>query len=132
MPTKPKIPFFTDQNVADSAGNFLKQCGHKLTRLRDCMATDTKDPLVALACANGGHVLVSHDNDFKQIAKKLNITKKQYRLKLHRLHLKCSEPFAAKRIGEAIKLIESEWQIAKRRDEPMVIEIYDKAIRIVR
>ncbi|KPN16975.1 hypothetical protein AO715_02485 [Xanthomonas sp. Mitacek01] len=77
-------------------------------------------------------MLVSHDNDFKQIAKKLNITQRQYRLKLHRLHLKCLEPFAAQRIKEAMSLIESEWQIAKQRDEPMVIEIHDKAIRIVR
>ena len=132
MARRPKIPFFTDQNVADSAGNYLLKCGHKLTRLRECMATDTRDPLVALACANGGHVLVSHDNDFKQIAKKLNITKRQYRLKLHRLHLKCSEPYAAKRISEALALIESEWLIAKRRNEPMVIEIHDRAIRILR
>lgn len=132
MPRRPCIAFFTDQNVADSAGNFLQQCGHKLTRLRDCMATDTKDPLVALACAKGGHVLVSHDNDFREIAKKLNVSQNQYHLKLHRLDLQCSEPNAAARLAEMIKLIESEWLIAKKRNAPMVIQIRDKSVRIVR
>lgn len=132
MRTGPPIPFFTDQNVADSAGNFLREWGHDLTRLRDCLATDTKDPLVALACAEGGHVLVSHDNDFRGVARRLQLTQRGHQNHLHRIDLRCSEPEAEARLRSAIGLIESEWTLALTEGRPMVIEIYSSSIRVHR
>jgi predicted nuclease of predicted toxin-antitoxin system len=69
------------------------------------MPTDTKDPVVAVACAENARVLVTHDKDFKEIAKELNVTQKKYK-RLHRISLRCSEPKAASRIKEALSLIE--------------------------
>lgn len=128
----PPIPFFTDQNVADSAGNFLREWGHELTRLRDCMAVDTKDPLVALACAEGGHVLVSHDNDFPGVARRLQLSQRAARTRLHRIGLRCFEPDAAQRLRAAIRLIEMEWALALAEDRAMVVEIHDRSIRLLR
>ena len=132
MSERPCIPFFTDHNVADSAGNALASFGHKLTRLRDCMLPDTKDPLVALACANGGHVLVTHDNDFRAISARLNIHQKQFQKMLHRIDLRCHEPNAAGRIRVAMSLIEAEWLLAKAANVPMVIQVFDSSIRVQR
>lgn len=132
MTERPCIPFFTDHNVADSAGNALLSCGHSLTRLRDCMLPDTKDPLVALACANGGHVLVTHDNDFRAISKRLNITQKRFQKMLHRVDLKCLEPRAAERLRLAMSLIEAEWLLSKEQNVPMVIQIFETSIRVQR
>lgn len=129
---RPRIPFFTDNCVADSVGDAIIANGHDLTRLRDCMARDTKDPLIALACVESGHVLVSHDNDFREIAKRLQTTKKQSQKMLHRVDLRCFEPDAARRISEAMALIESEWLLANERGEPMVIEIRDSTILLRR
>jgi predicted nuclease of predicted toxin-antitoxin system len=123
------IPFFTDQNVADSVGATITELSHDLTRLRTVLATDTQDPLVALACADGGHVLVSHDPDFKAIARRFGLTQREQRKHLHRIDLRCFEPLAAGRIREAMSLIESEWQIALSRNAPMVIEIREQSIR---
>ena len=78
---RPCIPFFTDHNVADSVGKVILQHGHALTRLRDVMPRDSKDPLVALACVQSGQVLVSHDNDFRDIARRLQVTQRDYRSK---------------------------------------------------
>ncbi|MHB1951510.1 MAG: DUF5615 family PIN-like protein [Acidiferrobacteraceae bacterium] len=103
------IPFFTDQNVPDSAGNTLLRAGHSLTRLRDIMATTTADPIIAVACSQSGHVLVSHDKDFRKVAKRLNITQRQYQESLHRILLACPEPTDAARLTDALSLIESEW-----------------------
>jgi len=107
MPKKAAISFFSDQNVAESAVRALDSAGHKISRLRDCMAPDSKDPLVALACANAGQVLVTHDKDFRALSKRLNISQKQYQLRLHRIQLMCDEPSAAGRLQDAMKLIES-------------------------
>ena len=132
MADGPPIHFFTDQCVADSAGNALLELGYQVLRLRDCMPTDTKDPLVALACVDGGHVLLSHDNDFKGVAKRLHLTQNGYRTKLHRIDLRCAEPSAAVRLRSAIALIESEWLLAAADDRPMIMEIHDSSIRLIR
>lgn len=122
------IPFFTDQNVADSVGKALLDAGHGLIRLRDVMPTDTKDPIIAFACSQGGQVLVTHDSDFRQVAKRLRVTNRQYQERLHRIYLNCLEPLAAARVAEAMSLIESEWLLAST-DRPLSIEIRDKSIR---
>lgn len=127
MADRPKIPFFTDQCVPDSVGNALVRAGHDLVRLRTCMATDTADPVIAVACSRNGQVLVSHDHDFRQIAKRLRITQRQYRLSLHRIDLRCSEPEGATRIIEALSLIEHEWLLV-RDGRPMVVEVRSQTI----
>ncbi|NJR72140.1 MAG: DUF5615 family PIN-like protein [Gammaproteobacteria bacterium] len=89
MPRKPattkKIPFFTDQNVPDSVGDYVVKAGHTVVRLRDEMPTNTKDPVVAVACSTAGHVLITHDSDFRATAGRLQITQRQYREGLHRI-----------------------------------------------
>ena len=129
---RPCIQFFTDHNVADSVGNALLFGGHGLVRLRECMPKDTKDPLVALACSESGHVLVSHDNDFREVSRRLQITQGQYRKLLHRVDLRCFEPDAARRVTETMQLIETEWQRACHMIYPMVIEIRDSTILLRR
>lgn len=105
--------------------------GHQVTRLRDVMATRTADPIIAIACSRSGHVLVSHDKDFREIAKRLQITQRQYRSKLHRVQLSCFEPKSAIRIKESLSLIEFEWQLMDGQRQ-MVIEIRNSCIRTER
>ena len=125
------IPFFTDQNVPDSVGQVLLDAGHKVTRLRDVMETSTADPIIAVACAHSGQALVSHDTDFRHVSKRLRITQRQYRTSLHRIQLRCPEPLSAKRVSEALSLIEAEW-LLRESDRPMVIEITRSSIRTLR
>ena len=127
MVGKPIIPFFTDQCVPDSVGNALLMAGHKVTRLRDVMPTTTADPIIAVACSQSGHVLVSHDRDFREVATRLKISQRQYRTTLHRIELACPEPNASRRICEALSLIEAEWLLIQE-GRPMVIDIRDKTI----
>lgn len=126
------LPFFTDQNVADSAGNALVAAGHSLVRLRDCMATDSPDDLVAAACLRSGHILISHDPDFKALAKRLEISQKQYLNKFHRVNLRCFEPDAAERLKAALPVIELEWRLTAMAGRQMVIEVRSSSIWIRR
>lgn len=132
MPRRIVMPFFTDHNVPESACLTLIDAGHKVLRLRECMATDSKDPLVALACSKAGQILVTHDQDFRDLAKRLKVTARQSRDDLHRILLRCPEPQSATRIREHLSLIESEWKIAKARKDRLCLEIFERFIRIYR
>jgi len=95
------------------------------------MLTTTPDPIIAVACSSNGHVLVSHDKDFRQVSKRLKITQRQYQKSLHRIILACPEPDDVSRITDALSLIESEW-LSIKADHPMIIEIKSHSIRIFR
>ena len=131
---KQPIPFFTDNCVPNSVGDAIAAAGHPLFRLREHMAGDSEDRVIAVACAENGHVLVTLDNDFKAIAKRLQVTQGQYRKLLHRIDLHCDENLGAQRIKEAMSIIEHEWLLVCKggRDFPMVIQISNVAIRILR
>ena len=130
---KHAIPFFMDNCVAESVGRILEAEKHDVVRLRECMAPDTKDPVVAIACAESARVLITHDKDFRAISKRLSLTKRNCK-GLHRVSLHCPEPKAAARMREALPVIEAEWKRiqSKGGNGQMVIEISAVAIRIVR
>lgn len=131
MVARVAIPFFIDQNVADSVGRALIAAGHEVIHLRDVMPVRTVDPVIAIGCSHSGHVLVTHDNDFRQIAKRMQITQRAYRKRLHRLQLACLEPNAAKRVKEALSLVEEEWRL-NDGTRPMVIELREHSMIIFR
>ncbi len=91
------------------------------------MEPESPDPVIAVACSRHGQVLVSHDRDFRNLSKRLGITQRQYNNSLHRILLRCPEPNSAKRIEEALSLIEAEWLLTEP-ERPMVIEIRDRSI----
>jgi predicted nuclease of predicted toxin-antitoxin system len=125
------IRFFTDNNVPESVPLFLERVGHEVTRLRDVMPTETEDPVIEVACSRSGQVLVTHDKDFRTATKRLGISRREYAHKLHRIQLRCEEPRSASRIEDTMSLIEHEWLLI-RPDRPMIIEVLDEIIRIVR
>ena len=125
------IAFFTDQNVPDSVGQRVLAAGHSLVRLRDVMLTDTKDPIIAIACEKSGHVLITHDKDFRSSARRFGLTQKQYQGALHRVLMQCHEPESASRFTSALTLIEHEWKFASAV-RPLNIEVRTHSIRTIR
>lgn len=96
------------------------------------MPTDTKDPVIAIACTVNEQVLVTFDTDFKAAAKRLKLGKKEYQDSLHRILMRCHEPDGVERLKQAIELIESEWTKAKKEGQPLYIEIHAQSIRLHR
>jgi predicted nuclease of predicted toxin-antitoxin system len=126
------IPFFTDQNIPDSVGRAIAAAGHELERLRDCMPITAKDPLIAIACARGGQVLVSQDNDFKAIAERLRISQNKHARMLHRVDIRCDAVVAAIRLRDMMSLIEHEWTQARILGIAMLVELGNEFVRIRR
>jgi len=110
----------------------LIELGHEVIFLREQIAPNSPDPLVAAISEMNDAVLVSLDSDFKTLASRSGAGRKRFKT-LSRIGLKCREPRAADRIKKAISLIELEWEIAKNNSDPrMIIEIGDSQIKTLR
>ena len=122
--------FFTDQNVPESVSRVLEAAGYEVIRLREKIATNSPDQLVAAVSEANKAVLVTMDGDFKTIAQRTGIGRRTFKtLSLVRFE-RCRESRAAQRISSAISLIEHEWEYGKgRNDRRMFIVITAEAIR---
>jgi predicted nuclease of predicted toxin-antitoxin system len=100
--------------------------------LRDKIAPDSPDPLVCAVSEANDAILVSHDNDMKQLARRRGVGQARYRM-LSLIKLTCRESRAAARIAQAMSLIVHEWDFgADNPDRRMFIEIGDSVIRTMR
>lgn len=123
--------FFVDQCVPESVSKKLEEYQHDVTRLREQIAPNSPDSLVAAVSEANDAILVTMDGDFKSIASRYGIGRSRYRrLSLIRFE-KCRESLAARRLGEAMSLIEHEWEIAGKlgTDRRMFVVITSSTIR---
>lgn len=125
--------FFTDQNVPESVARALEEAGYEVVRLREKVATDSPDTLVAAVAEANEAILVTMDADFKSIASRIGIGKRRYRtLSLVRFE-QCRESRAAERLKRALSLIEQEWTVGSgNRDRRMFVVICTDVIRTYR
>ena len=120
---------FIDQCVPDSAGKAFKECGHEVIYLREKIATDSPDSLVAAVAEANNAILVSLDADFRKIAKRHGVGRREFR-KLSLIKLSCRESRCFERIAEAMSLIIHEWDLAQQnQDRRLFIDIMDNVIR---
>lgn len=93
--------FLTDNNVPDSVGAALAALGHDIQRVREVMAADAPDPVVAAAAMDSCRVLVSWDRDFNH----QRFRQPRYE-PLRRIGFSCPEPQGVARLHATIDLIE--------------------------
>lgn len=108
--------FLTDVNVPDSVGDFLISLGHDVERVRDVMAADAPDPIVAEAAIRAGRILISWDRDFNH----QRFQQPRF-AKLSRIGFSCSEPEGTRRLGMVIDLVE--FAIARSKGAPVTIRV---------
>jgi predicted nuclease of predicted toxin-antitoxin system len=110
----------------------LRNAGYVVELLREKLATDSPDQLVATYSELSGAVLISLDRDFRTLAPRVGIGQQRFR-RLSRIGIRCEEPSAARRIEGALSLIEHEWERAQQRpDKRMIIEVGPTYIRTLR
>jgi hypothetical protein len=128
------IPFFTDNDVADSVGEAILAAGHGLTRLRDHMLSDSPDEIVATNCREHGLVLITHNyKDFRRILRETAAVSRRQANGLSRIELRCKQFRGAARFTAELPLIEEEWrryQASPKR--PMCAEIGDEFVKFSR
>jgi predicted nuclease of predicted toxin-antitoxin system len=100
--------------------------------LREKIATNTPDPLVAAVAEANDAILVSLDADFQRIAKRHGVGRREFR-QLSLIKLSCRESRCYQRITEAMSLIDHEWNFARQnRDRRLFMDILDNVIRTMR
>lgn len=110
----------------------LKAAGHEVILLRERLATDAPDPVVATVSEMNDAILISMDGDFRELAPRIGIGKRRFR-RLSRIGIRCDAPQAAKRLEIALSLIEHEWLRAQASsDKRMIVEIMMTVIRTIR
>ncbi len=119
-----------DHNVPRSVADAFNEHGDDVAFLSEVLPVDSKDPLVAATAVIEGRILVTADKDFGRIATRVPRGAKTAVRGLSRITLNCFEPNAAKRVREAMSLIELEWAISQtRNDKRMLLVIRDEVIR---
>lgn len=98
------IFFLTDNNVPDSIGEYLTERGHDVVRVREIMAADAADTLVAVPAMRARRVLVSWDRDFTH-----QRFEKARSAELSRIGMSCTEENGRARFEENIDRIEFEY-----------------------
>jgi hypothetical protein len=94
------------------------------------MPVDSPDLVVATVGDMDGVILVSCDRDFDAIAPRILKGLRARFRRLSRLSIRCAEFHAARRIKEAMELIELEFRTAQSRsDKRMFIEIQTTGIK---
>lgn len=122
--------FFIDQCVQESVALMFEKHGHEAIRLRERIAPNSPDTLVAAVSESNDAILVTMNSDFRAIASKYGIGQQRFRrLSLLRFE-KCRESKTARRIELALSLIEHEYEFASSQsDARMFVVITDSTIR---
>lgn len=118
------IGFLTDNNVPDSVVAVLKRRGHDVVRVRDVIAADAPDPIVAETALQASRVLISWDRDFNH-----QRFKKPRFASLHRIAFCCPEPEGAARLKAVIDRVEYEFSKASE-ERPLLFKIAREKIEI--
>ena len=127
-----RLRFFVDQCVPESVAKTLENHGHEAIRLRERIAPDSPDTLVAAVSEANAAILVTMDGDFRKIASSHGVGSRRYRrLSLLRFE-RCRESRAAGRLEEAMSLIQHEWKAGESRsssERQMYVVITASTIR---
>jgi predicted nuclease of predicted toxin-antitoxin system len=119
--------------VPDAVGRVFQAHGHEVMHVRDILAVDSSDQLVAAVSELDATILVSCDSDFKLIAPRIPIGRRARFRKLSRISIECTQPQAAVRVEEAMSFIEAEFDISQRkRDKRMFIVIQKNGLKTLR
>ncbi|MER8712858.1 DUF5615 family PIN-like protein [Mesorhizobium sp. M0228] len=115
-PAPPKIRVFLDAGVPDSVGGVFAKHGCKVIYHRNALPERTPDEAVCAAALENKAILVAIDGDMKQIAKRYGVTPKGDRFDtLSVIRLCCNEVLAAKRLEQAMSLIQHEWGFSEQK-----------------
>lgn len=101
---RPKLRFFTDENIPDSIASYLQGRGHSVFRCKKHLPEGTPDPVVATTAMEDNRILVSQDKDFNH----QRFDQPRF-ARLSRIGLTGHGPELLAAIKEHVHLVESQW-----------------------
>lgn len=106
-PKRPTMIFLLDAGVPVSVGKVIQTHGHDVIAYHDVLEDGAPDLLVCETAMKNDAILVAVDLDMRRIANRYGNNPRFSGLNI--LHLGCKEVLAAKRLDQAMGMIEGEW-----------------------
>ena len=130
--SRPRLRVLLDEGVPQEVGRVFERHGHEVIPFEEAVQRGARDELVCAAAEANAALLVAFDNDMKQAARRQGIGSTRFK-RLNLLKFTCSEPMAARRLAEAMSLIEHEWTHAEQATGRRVyVEISTHVLRTFR
>jgi predicted nuclease of predicted toxin-antitoxin system len=133
-PDRPVLRVFLDAGVPDSVADVLSDRGHFVILYRQALAEKAGDDVVCTTALANDAILLAIDPDMKSFPKRYGISKGSDRYsRLSLIWIGCNEVLAAKRLDQAMRLIEHEWNFSEEKAARRLwIEIGPHHIRTMR
>jgi predicted nuclease of predicted toxin-antitoxin system len=94
----------------------FRASGHHVILHREVLAEKTADDVVAATALANAAILLAIDPDMKRFPKRFGISQGSTRFeKLSLIWVCCNETMAAKRLQQAMSLIEHEWNVSEEK-----------------
>jgi predicted nuclease of predicted toxin-antitoxin system len=120
-----------DASVPDSVGNSFAENGHNVIHHREVLPDGVPDEMVCATALRNDAILVAIDNDMRRLARRYGTGPNHDRFKqLSLIRIGCNPALAAKRVEQAMSLIEHEWAYAgTKAARRLWVDIEPHAIR---
>lgn len=92
----------------------IEEAGHKAIRHNDVLAEGATDVVVCETAMKNNAILVAVDTDMKRLTRRFKPETERFK-KLSVIHIGCNAPMAAKRMEQALSLIEHEFGISRKK-----------------
>lgn len=104
-----------DENVPVDMAEMLVAHGHQAEFIRDYVPPGSADVIVATVAEQRECILISFDGDFEAISPRVPHGHRARFRRLSRIWMRCDEPRGAARLGSALDLVVSEFDLAQQR-----------------
>lgn len=128
----PALRFLIDQNVQMAVARWLMAKGYEVLHVRDILAADSPDPLIAFVANQEGLIVVTHDKHFRNIAKLLPVgSRNTFASGSGRISLQVNEAYAVARLEDEWDAVLFHYHCAVQRNTRCLITITNTTITAV-
>lgn len=108
------LRFLLDASAPESVAAAFEKAGHIAIRHSEVLAEGASDVVVCETALKNDAILVAVDGDMRQLTKRFNPDNKRFK-RLSMVQIACNGVMAAKRLDQAISVIEHEWVISQKK-----------------
>ena len=121
-----------DECFPRSLGHLFAMRGHDVRGVGDGFPSGAPDSAILAAADRAGAVVISRDNDWKQLVQRQKEGTRTAFQRAHRILINCDYTIARARVEELIEVIEAEYRIHVRSSRQLIMRITQGSYRVDR
>lgn len=120
-----------DENVPQSVADFFAERGHDVKYVRDLFPTGTPDPVIAAIGDRLSAVVVTWDQDFSALVRRVPEGNRTAFRRLGRITFRCNEANGRRLLEKWIEAVELHYRLASSHfDLRMMVEIQEHSFKV--